>query len=103
MDLFKMMKQANQIKNKAKEVEKNLAAQKLEVSQGGVSVSANAKQDILSIKIDEDLFGQGREAVEKKVLAAVQEASRKARDIMAQETKKMMGDVDMGSLGNMFK
>ena len=103
MDLFKMMKQANQIRSRAKEVEKSLTSQRLEVSQAGVTVTANAKQEILSIKIDEELFGQGREAVEKKILAAVQEASRKARDIMAQETKKMMGDVDMGSLGNMFK
>ena len=98
-----MMKQANQIRSRAKEVEKSLTSQRLEVSQAGVTVTANAKQEILSIKIDEELFGQGREAVEKKILAAVQEASRKARDIMAQETKKMMGDVDMGSLGNMFK
>ena len=95
MDLFKMMKQANQIRSKAKEMEKNLSSQKFDVENKGVLVSANAKQDILDIKIDEALFKAGRETVEKTVLSAVQEALKKGREIMASETKKIMGDVDI--------
>lgn len=100
MDVFKMMKQANQIRSKAKEIEKNLSSQKIEVESKGAKVTANAKQEILDIKIDENLFNQGRAAVEKNMLSAVQEALKKGRDIMAQETKKMMGDTN---IGDMFK
>ena len=103
MDLFKMMKQANQIRSKAKEMEKNLSSQKFDVDLKGVMVTANAKQDILDIKIDDALFNQGRDVVQKKVLSAVQEALKKGRDIMAAETKKIMGNVDMGGLGKMLK
>jgi DNA-binding protein YbaB len=100
MDVFKMMKQAQQIRSKAKEIEKNLANQKVEVEIKGVKVTGNAKQEIMDIKIDQDLLAQGVSAVEKNVLSAVQEALKKGRDIMAQETKKMMGDANMG---DMFK
>jgi len=100
MDVFKMMKQAQQIRSKAKEIEKNLSGQKVEAEVKGVKVTANAKQEILDIKIDPALLTQGNSAVEKNVLAAVQEALEKGRDIMAQETKKMMGDTN---IGDMFK
>ncbi|MFH1238732.1 MAG: YbaB/EbfC family nucleoid-associated protein [bacterium] len=103
MDVFKMMKQAQQIRSKAKEIEKNLSGQQVEAEVKGVKVTANAKQEILDIKINPALLTQGNSAVEKNVLAAVQEALKKGRDIMAQETKKMMGDVNMGDLGNMLK
>ena len=103
MDVFKMMKQAQQMRSKAKEVEKNLSSQKFEIEIKGVKVNANAKQEILDIRIEEELFKKGLSAVEKNVLSAVQSALKKSRDLMTEETKKMMGNVDMGSLKNMFK
>ena len=64
-----------------------------------VTVVANGKQEILSVKIDPEVFsGNDRAMLEDLLTAAVNEALRKARDLMAEEMKTLTGGFQIPGL-----
>ncbi|MDD5435215.1 MAG: YbaB/EbfC family nucleoid-associated protein [Nitrospira sp.] len=74
----------------------------VEASSGGgmVSVTANGRQEILSIKIEKDVVNPDDvDMLQDLVLAATNEALRKARDMMAEEMKGMTGGMGMNIPG----
>ena len=97
-----MIKEAASLKSKTKQIEKNLEDQKFEVSVEGIVITANAKQEILDIKISVQTYEQGVKEIEKNLLKGIKEVSDKAKKIMALETKKIMGDLNMDALKNML-
>lgn len=81
-------------------MQEELAALTVEGSAGGgmVTVSANGQGDIMSVKIDPEVLGDGDvEMVEDLVLAAVNEALRRSKDLAAEKMGKVTGG--LGSLG----
>ena len=100
MDFLKMIKDMSSMKKKAKDMEKELRNQKFEVSISGVSIIANAKQEILDIKITPQLYAEGPKEIEKNLLKGLKEVSNKSQIIMASETKKIMGDLNIPGLKN---
>jgi hypothetical protein len=81
-------------------MQEELAALTVEGSAGGgmVTVSANGQGDIMSVKIDPEVLGDGDvEMVEDLVLAAVNEALRRSKELAAEKMGKVTGG--LGSLG----
>lgn len=81
-------------------MQEELAALTVEGSAGGgmVTVSANGQGDIMSVKIDPEVLGDGDvEMLEDLVLAAVNEALRRSKDLAAEKMGKVTGG--LGSLG----
>ena len=97
-----LLKQAQKMQKEMEIAQNELAAIEVEGSAGGgmVNVKANAKMQILSIKIEPDVLEDDVDMLEDLVLAAVNQALNNAQDAansrMSQVTGGMMGG--MGGL-----
>lgn len=105
-DLSNLMKSAQEMQQKLKEVQDRLAEMTVEGDSGGgmVRVVANGKQEILSIDVDPSLFEDDREMTQDLVVAATNVALRKSRELAQQEMSSIVGNLPpgLGDLGNMM-
>ena len=96
-----IMKQAQKVQERIAEVQRDLINKKVEASSGGgmVTVTANGRQEILSVKIDPSVVNmQDVEMLEDLVLAAVNEALRKSQEIITEEMSKVTGGIKLPGL-----
>jgi len=103
MNIQKLMKEAQKAQKKMQEAQERLANLSVEGSAGGGLVTATASGDgaITSIKIDKSTVDPDDiELLEDLVMAAVNEAQRKAKELQESEMGAAMGG--MGGLGGMF-
>ncbi len=98
MNIGKMMKQAQQMQAKMAEIQDALAQKEVEGTSGGgmVTVKMNGQQEVLSVRIDPEVFKEGdQEMLEDLVVAAVNEARRAALDLAKTEMSKVTGGLQM--------
>ncbi|HLA48553.1 MAG: nucleoid-associated protein, YbaB/EbfC family [Nitrospinae bacterium RIFCSPLOWO2_12_39_16] len=96
-----IMKQAQKVQERIAEVQRDLINKKVEASSGGgmVTVTANGRQEILSVKIDPSVISmQDVEMLEDLVLAAVNEVLRKSQEIITEEMSKVTGGIKIPGL-----
>ncbi|MEK7279481.1 MAG: YbaB/EbfC family nucleoid-associated protein [Nitrospirota bacterium] len=96
-----LMRQAQVIQEKMAKTQEQMAGKMVDASSGGgmVTVVANGKQEIVSVKIDPEIMGQNdKEMIEDLILAAVNEALRKSRDLVAEEMKGITGGIGIPGL-----
>ena len=96
-----MMKQMQKMQKQMEDTQKELEQKEIEVTAGGGAIKAvvNGKKELLSIKIDESVVDpEDIEMLEDLVLAAVNEALRKAEDMMAKEMGKLTGGMNIPGL-----
>lgn len=89
-----MMKQAQVLQEKLARLQDEAGKKTVEASAGGgmVVVVANGKQEIISIKIDPEVIDpQEVEMLQDLILAAVNEAKRKAQEVVAEDMKSLTG------------
>ena len=89
-----MMKQAQQIQEQMAKLNSELEDRIVETAVGGgmVTVRANGRQEILSIKIaPEAVDPQDVAMLEDLVTSAVNEALRQTKELMQQELGKLTG------------
>ncbi len=82
------MKQAQQMQERVKKIQEEAAGKTVETSAGGgmVTVVANGRQEIISIKIDPSVVDPNdTEMLQDLVVAAVNEALRKSQELMKEE------------------
>ena len=97
-----MMKEAQKLQEKMLAMQEEIAKRKVEATAGGgmVTVEANGKQEILSIKIDSEVINKDdAQMLEDLVLAACNEALRKSRELVQQELGKLTGGMKIPGLG----
>ncbi len=83
-----LMKQAQQMQERVKKLQEEAAGKTVEASAGGgmVTVVANGRQEIISIKIDPSVVDSSDiEMLQDLVRAAVNESLRKSQDLMKEE------------------
>jgi DNA-binding YbaB/EbfC family protein len=93
-NMAKMLKEAGKIKERMEEMQRELAAMTVEGSSGGgmVKVTANGRQEIVSVGIEDEVASDGdREMLEDLVRAAVNAALEKSRDMAREELSKITG------------
>lgn len=90
----KLLKQAQKMQKKMEAVQAELAEKKIEVSSGGgaIKVVINGQQEFQSLEIDPEFLKEEASFVQESLLAAIQEASAKAKE----EHEKAMGGVSEG-------
>ncbi len=96
-----MMKQMQKMQKQMEETQKEVEEQEIEATAGGGAIKAvvNGKRELLSIKIDESVVdAEDIEMLEDLVLAAVNEALRKAEAIMEKEMGKLTGGMNIPGL-----
>ena len=97
-----MMKEAQKLQEKMAAMQEEIAKKKVDATAGGgmVTVEANGKQEILSIKIDPEVINKDdAQMLEDLVLAACNEALRKSRELVQQELGKLTGGLKIPGLG----
>ncbi len=93
-----IMKQAQKMKAEMERIQAEAAAKTVEGSAGGgmVTAVANGKGELLSTKIDpEVLRSEDLEMLQDLVTAAVNDALRKARELLGQEMAKIAGGLGL--------
>ena len=98
MDMFKMMKEAAAMKSRLETMERTLKAKTAVVEEHGVSVTVNAKSEIVNLAISTDLVAQGAEKIQKTVLSVIQSAQKKAHTMMMEEAKAITGGMKIPGL-----
>jgi len=92
--MSKILKQAQELQAKMEQAKNELSEIKVEGSSGGgmVSVKANAKKEILSIDIDNEVMSEDKEMLEDLIVSAVNQALENAN----RASEEKMGDLTGG-------
>ena len=96
-----LMKQAQRMNAEMDRIQAEVAAKSVEGSAGGgmVTVVANGKGEILSVRIDPEVArGEDQEMLQDLVTAAANDALRKARELLAQEVSRVAGGLGLPGL-----
>jgi DNA-binding YbaB/EbfC family protein len=90
--LNNLMKQAAQMQERVKKLQEEAGNKTVEASSGGgmVTVTANGRQEVLSIRIDRSVVDPADvEMLQDLVTAAVNEALRKSQELMKEEMGRL--------------
>jgi len=94
----KMLKQVQKMQAEMAKAQEELKNKTVDATAGGgvITVTANGNQEIVAIKIEPDAVDPDDvEMLEDLVVAAVNEALRKAQDLVAQEMQKITGGLNI--------
>lgn len=100
-NMGKMMKQVQKMQADMAKMQEELVNRTVEASAGGgmVTVMANGKQEVISIKINpEAVDPEDVEMLQDMVLAAVNEALRQSQEMVSQEMSKITGGMNIPGL-----
>ena len=100
-----LMKQAQKMQQEMGKIQEESKKKTVEASAGGgmVVVVANGAQEIISIKIEKDVVNpEDIEMLQDLVTAAVNEALRRAQQMVSDDMGKLAGGMNIPGMGNMF-
>ncbi|HAX98653.1 MAG TPA: nucleoid-associated protein [Candidatus Atribacteria bacterium] len=95
------MKEAQKMQAKMAKMQEELKTKQIEASSGGgmVKVTSNGQQEILEIKIEPSLLEENDiEMLQDLVLAAVNEALNRSREMAQEEMAKITGGLNIPGL-----
>jgi DNA-binding YbaB/EbfC family protein len=96
-----LMKQAQQMQQKMLKLQEEIAKRTLDASVGGglVMVTVNGKSEVLRIKIEPQVVDPNDvEMLEDLIVAGVNEALRKAQEMVSEEMSKLTGGLKIPGL-----
>lgn len=96
-----IMKQAQKMHKKMEEMQNELKERVVEASSGGGMVTAkmNGRQELLAVKIDPEVVDpEDVDMLEDLVVAAVNQAAKKSRELCEQEMAKLTGGLNLPGL-----
>ncbi len=98
MDMNKLLKQAQKMQREVAKQQEALAQKIFEASSGGGMVTAkvNGKGELLELKIEPDVVDKNDVAMlQDLVIAAINEAHRRAQEEIQKEMQGLMGGMQM--------
>jgi len=96
MDMKQMVKQAQQFQQRLTEMQAELAGRQVSASVGGgmVSATVNGRHELVSLTIDKEVVDPSDpQMLQDLVVSAVNEAMRKAQDMIEAEMAKITGGI----------
>lgn len=100
-----LMKQAQQFQAKMAKLQEELGEKTVEASAGGgmVSVVVNGRQEIISIKIETEVIDpEDAEMLQDLILAAVNDALSRAKNMMNEEMGKLTQGLNLPNVPGLF-
>jgi DNA-binding YbaB/EbfC family protein len=102
-DLGKMKEMMGQAKQMQEQMERKLAETVVEASSGGgvVTVRMNGKKEVLRLKIEPSAIGSAGsdlELLEDLITAAINEAGRRADEVIKSSVAGLMGGLNLPGL-----
>jgi DNA-binding YbaB/EbfC family protein len=104
-NMGKLMKQAQQLQSKMAKMQEELSEKTVEASAGGgmVVAVANGKQELVSIKIEKEVIDPDDvEMLQDLVMAAVNDAFNRAKDMMNEEMGKLTQGMNIPGMPGLF-
>ncbi len=100
MNMDKIMKQAQKMQAQMAKIQEELANEQVEGSAGGgmVTVTANGQGDVVAVRIEPEVAGDDVEMLEDLVLAAVNDALRKSKELANSRMSQLTGGLGMPGL-----
>ncbi len=99
MNINQMMKQAQQMQER---LQQQMAEMRVEATSGGgmVTVVVNGNKQVQSLKIDPEVVSkEDVEMLQDLILAAINDANRKAEDQLSKQMSGLMGGMKIPGLG----
>jgi len=96
-----LMKQAQAMQEQLAKIQEQSAAKTVEGAAGGgmVTVTVSGAMDVVSVRIDPDVMKSGdAEMLQDLIVAASNEALRKAREMMSDDMKSVTGGLKIPGL-----
>jgi nucleoid-associated protein EbfC len=93
-----IMKEAQKLQAQMEQLQAEVANKKVEATAGGgmVTVEANGRQEILSVKIDREVINpDDAQMLEDLITAACNEALRKSRELVQAEMGKLTAGLNL--------
>jgi DNA-binding YbaB/EbfC family protein len=100
-DFGNVMRQAQKMKAELERLQGEAAAKRVEGTAGGgmVTVTADGRGEVVAVRIDPEVAAAGDlEMLQDLVVAATNEALRKARELMNAEMAKLAGGMGIPGL-----
>ena len=100
-----LLKQAQQFQAKLAKLQEELANKTVEAASGGgmVTVIANGRQEIVSIKIDPEVIDPGdKDMLQDLILAAVNDTLSRAKSIVNEEMGKLTQGLNLPQIPGLF-
>jgi len=99
-NMMSMMKQAQKLQAKMVEMQAELGNRTVSAQAGGgmVEATVNGRQELLSLRIDKEVVGDDVEMLQDLILAAINEALNRSREMMAAEMSKLTGGMQIPGL-----
>jgi hypothetical protein len=97
-NLGNLMKQAQRMQAEAERIQAEVATKRVEGTAGGgmVTVICNGRGEVVEVKIDPEVAGPDElEMLQDLVVAAANEALRKARELLSQEMGRLTGGLGL--------
>ena len=98
MKIANMMKQAQAMQAKMKEMQEKLADMTVEGQSGGsmVRVTMYGNGVVSSVKLDDNLIDRDeKDVLEDLIVAAVNDARERVETLVSEKTQEIMGGVDL--------
>lgn len=105
MDFSNIMQQAKEMQSKMADIQKSLEHKKVTGNAGGgmVSVTVNGKCDVISIEIEDVMISvEEKTMLQDLIVAATNDAIRRARELGKDEMKQLTGGLSIPGLSNLF-
>ena len=96
-----LMKQAQRMQRQMEESQKELETKEFTATAGGgaVEVAVTGKKEVVRVTLDKEAIDpEDKEMLEDLIMAAVNEAMKKAEDASAESMSKMTGGLGLGGV-----
>lgn len=100
-----LMKQAQKMQQEMGRIQEESKKKTVEASSGGgmVVATASGAMELVSLKIERDVVNPDDiEMLQDLIMAAVNEALRRAQQMVSEDMGKLTGGMNLPGLGNMF-
>ena len=104
-NMGQIMKQAQKFQAKIAKLQEELGDKTVEASAGGgmVTVIANGRQEIVSVKIEQEVIDpDDSEMLQDLIMAAVNDALSRAKDMVNEEMVKLTKGMNIPSIPGLF-
>jgi DNA-binding YbaB/EbfC family protein len=104
-NMGQLMKQAQQMQAKIAKLQEEMGDMTVEASSGGgmVTVTANGKQEILAVSIEKEVVDpEDVEMLQDLIIAAVNDALTKAKQMVQEEMGKLTKGMNLPGLPGLF-
>ena len=93
MDLKQIMQQAEEMKQKMDDIQKEMKSLRIEGESGGgmVKVEMNGNNEVLNILITDEALQEDKDVLESLITSAVNVTAAKVKNEVAEKQKKLLG------------